>query len=317
MRAERRGTSIAPWVLLAAGVALPWVLQALGQSYYIGFARRVMIFALAAASLNLVVGQAGRVALGHAAFVGTGAYVVGILAAEGVTDAWIAWPLAVVVAGGFAALVGAVALRTRGVYFLMVTLAFAQMAYYVAISLRAYGSEDGLALAARSTFGTATGLLDDDVGFYGVVLALLAVTLWGIDRVVRSRFGAVLVGIRENPARMEALGFATRRFEWIAFVLSGALAGLAGALLVNHNRFVSPATLHWTQSAMLLIMVIVGGVGGRWGGPAGALLLLALQEVFNAWTEYWRVPLGLAMLAVVLFAPRGLAALARRRREAV
>jgi branched-chain amino acid transport system permease protein len=316
--ASSRMTRTLPWGLLAAGVALPWLLHAVGQDYYIGFARRVMIFALAAASLNLVVGWAGRVALGHAAFVGIGAYVVGILSVEGVTGVWIAWPAAVVAAAGFAALVGGVALRTHGVYFLMVTLAFAQMAYYVAISLRAYGSEDGLALVARSTFGgsPAGGGLDDDHVFYWLVLVLLAVTLWGLDRVVRSRFGAVLAGIRENAARMEALGFATRRFEWIAFVLSGALAGLAGALLVNHNRFVSPATLHWTQSATLLIMVIVGGVGWRWGGPLGALLLLALQEVFNAWTEYWRVPLGLVMLAVVLLAPRGLAALFGVRRPA-
>jgi branched-chain amino acid transport system permease protein len=297
-----------PYVLLLVGVALPWLLAAVGQSYYLGFARRVLIFGIAAAGLNLLVGQLGRVALGHAAFVGLGAYTVGILSVEGVSSAWIAWPLAMLAAAAYAALVATVALRSRGVTFLMLTLAFAQTAYYVTISLRSYGSEDGLQLAARSRFGGGFSAADDAV-FWWVVLGAFAATLALLGRIERSAFGAALIGIRENPARMEALGFATRMLEWQAFVLSGALAGLAGALLADHNGFVSPATLHWTQSALLVVMVIVGGVGWRWGGPVGALLLLALQEGFNAWTEYWRVPMGIVLLAVVLLAPRGLSML--------
>ncbi|MBO0990109.1 branched-chain amino acid ABC transporter permease [Delftia sp. SD018] len=289
--------------MLALAV-FPLVAPALGLDFYISFVRRVLIYALAATSLNLILGYGGMVALGHAAFFGAGAYAVGILAMNGVTSALVAWPAAALLAGLLAAATGAVSLRTRGVYFIMITLAFAQMLFYIFISLRQYGGEDGLNLPGHSVL---PGLdLGHDVSFYYVVLALFAVLMAVFGRLVDSRFGKALQGVRENESRMESLGYPVYRIKLAAFVLSGAVAGLAGALLANHNLFISPSLMHWTQSANLLIMVLVGGVGLRWGGVAGAIVMLTLEEVLRMWTEYWHLPLGLLLLCVVFGAPRGL-----------
>lgn len=294
-------------VLLGALAIFPLVAPALGLTFYISFVRRVLIFALAATSLNLVLGYGGMVALGHAAFFGAGAYMVAILGVGGVTSAFVAWPVAIGVAALLALMTGAVSLRTRGVYFIMITLAFAQMIYYVFISLRQYGGEDGLNMAGMSTLPGVN--LADDVSFYYVVLGLFGLVHAGFSRLVNSRFGMALQGIRENESRMQALGYPVYRIKLTAFVLSGALAGLAGALLANHNLFVSPSLMHWTQSANLLIMVLVGGIGLRLGGVAGAATMLLLEEFLRQWTDYWHLPLGVLLLAVVLFAPRGLAGL--------
>jgi branched-chain amino acid transport system permease protein len=295
-----------PWLLLVAALALPWVAGTFGQDYYIGFMRRVLIFAIAAASLNFILGYGGMVSLGHAAFFGTGAYTVGVLMAEGIASAWLAWPLAVIVAGAAAFLIGAVSLRTRGVYFIMITLAFAQMVYYVAVGLKRYGGEDGLNLPQRSILGPGIDL-GHDVTFYYVVLALLIGVIALMERVIAARFGRVLIGIRENESRMEAIGYPTYGYKLAAFTFAGALAGLAGALFANHNLFVSPAALHWTQSATLVVMVIVGGIGYRWAGVLGAVALLLLEEALAGLTEFWHLPLGLVLLAVVFLAPHGLA----------
>lgn len=294
-------------LLLLALAAFPLVAPALGLDFYISFVRRVLIYALAATSLNLILGYGGMVALGHAAFFGAGAYAVGILAMSGVTSAFIVWPVAMVLAGVLAAITGAISLRTRGVYFIMITLAFAQMLYYIFISLRQYGGEDGLNLPGYSTLPGID--LANDVSFYYLVLALFAVLMWVFSRVVSSRFGTALQGIRENESRMEAMGYPVYRIKLVAFTLSGAAAGLAGALLANHNLFVSPNLMQWTQSANLLIMVLVGGIGLRWGGVAGAVVMLTLEEVLRLWTEYWHLPLGVLLLCVVFGAPRGLVGL--------
>jgi branched-chain amino acid transport system permease protein len=297
---------VLPWLLLIIAVALPWVATALDQGYYIGLARRVMIFAIAAASLNFIMGFGGMVSLGHAAFVGLGAYTVAIAMAHGLTSAWIAWPLAMLVAATFALAIGAISLRTRGVYFIMITLAFAQMLYYLAVGLKQYGGEDGLNLPARSQVGFGIDLGHEPT-LYWVVLALLAAVMLGANRAVDARFGRVLLGIRENEARMEAIGFPTFRYRLVAFTIAGAIAGLAGALIANHNLFVSPAAMHWTQSATLVVMVLLGGIGYRYGGLAGATALLLLEEFLAAFTDYWHLPLGLILLAIVFFAPRGIA----------
>ncbi len=295
-------------ILLAALLAFPLAAPALGLDFYISFVRRVLIYALAATSLNLVLGYGGMVALGHAAFFGAGAYAVGILGASGVMAALVVWPAAMLLAAALAWVIGAISLRTRGVYFIMITLAFAQMVYYIFISLRQYGGEDGLNLAGYSTL---PGLdLANDVVFYYLVLAILVAAMFLFNRLVASRYGAALQGVRENESRMEALGYPVYRIKLTAFVLSGAAAGLAGALLANHNLFISPSLMHWTQSANLLIMVLVGGIGLRYGGVAGATVMLVLEEALRQWTEYWHLPLGLLLLAVVLGAPRGLAGLA-------
>ena len=301
-----------PWVLLMVAALVPWLAGLLDQGYYVGFVRRMMIFAIAAASLNFIMGYGGMVSLGHAAFFGIGAYVVAIAMVHGVTSAWIAWPLAVLFAALAALAIGSISLRTRGVYFIMITLAFAQMVYYLAVGLKHYGGEDGLNLAQRSVIGLGLDLASETTLYYVVLVALATVMLL-LNRAVGARYGRVLMGIRENETRMEAIGFATYRYKLVGFAIAGGLAGLAGALFANHNLFVSPAALHWTQSATLVVMVLLGGIGFRYGGLAGAVALLMLEELLATLTDYWHLPLGLILLAVVFFAPRGLAGLFARR----
>jgi branched-chain amino acid transport system permease protein len=296
-------------------VILPLALQAADEGYYIGFASRILIYALAASSLNLILGNGGMLSFGHAAFLGTGAYTVAILAAEGVSSAWIAWPLAIAVSALAALAIGAVSLRTRGVYFIMITLAFAQMMYYVFVSLKTYGGDDGINLASRSAFGLGIDARDDLTWYY-LCLAVLLAALALLGRLVRARFGRAIEAIRENEPRMQAIGFATYRYKLVCFVIAGALAGLAGAMLANQSGFVSPKLMHWVQSGTLMIMVILGGVGHRYGGLIGAAVLLALEETISAWTIHWQLGVGLVMLAVVLVAPQGIAGLfARHSRE--
>jgi len=307
-------------ILLVALVAaaFPWAMHALGQDFYTSFATRVLIYAMAAASLNLVLGYGGMVSFGHAAFFGAGAYIVAILAAEGITSLWIAWPVAVAVAALAALVIGAISLRTRGVYFIMITLAFAQMMYYVFVSLKAYGGDDGLSLPGRSSIGLGVSLSNDFVWYY-IVLALLALVLFLLHRLLHARFGRVIEAIRENETRATAIGYPVYRYQLLCFVISGAIAGLAGALIANQTSYAGPTLLHWVQSGTLMIMVILGGVGRFWGGPIGAAVLLVLEEVFSAspllgpYALHWQLPVGLILLAVVLFAPQGLAgALAKR-----
>jgi branched-chain amino acid transport system permease protein len=291
-------------------LVFPLVAPALNLDFYVSFVRRVLIFALAATSLNFILGYGGMVALGHAAFFGAGAYVVAMLSVQGVSHALIAWPVAMLVAGALAFVIGLISLRTRGVYFIMITLAFAQMVFYLFISLRQYGGEDGINLTGPSVL---PGLnLADDRTFYYVVLVVVLACLWWLNRLIQARFGQALQGIRENESRMEALGYPVFRIKLLAFVIAGVMAGLAGALLASHNQFVSPSLMHWTASANLIIMVIVGGIGLRYGGLVGAAVMLWLEEVLRLYTDYWHLPLGVLLLAIVLFAPRGLAGLFKK-----
>ena len=299
--------------MIAAAVAFPFAAMPAGGEYYVGLATRIMIYGLAATSLNLVLGYGGMISFGHAAFFGAGAYAVAILAQEGVVSGIAAWPLAVAISALCALVIGAISLRTRGLYFIMITLAFAQMMYYFFVSLRAYGGEDGINLAARSRL---PGLdLADATAFYLVVLALLAGCLYLLRRLAASRFGAVMRGIRESEERMTALGYPTYRYRLICFVVAGGVAGLAGALIVNQHGFVSPNLLHWTQSGTLLVMVILGGVGLLYGGVAGAVAMLLLEEFLSSWTEYWKLGLGLVLLFVVLRAPRGIGGWFERKKD--
>ena len=306
---------VLPLVLLVALAAFPLVAPLFGMEFYIGFVRRVLIMALAAASLNFILGFGGMVALGHAGFIGVGAYTVVAFADAGVTSAWVMWPMAALVAGLVAALIGTVALRTRGVYFIMTTLAFAQMLYFIAVSLRTYGGDDGYTLPSRPTLGLGIDLANEST-FYWVVLVLVALALGWMHRATRSRFGHALMGIRDNETRMRALGYPVFRLQLVAFAIAGAIAGLAGALLAGGNGFISPATMHWTQSATLLVMVVIGGLGRSWGGPLGAVVWLLLEETLKQSTEHWHLPLGLLLIAVALWAPRGLAALSRKKAAA-
>lgn len=295
-----------PGVLLLA--LFPLVAQATGGDFYITLASRILIFALAATSLNLILGFGGMVSFGHAAFIGLGAYTVAIAMQEGLASAWLAWPLAMLVSAAFALVIGAVSLRTQGVYFIMITLAFAQMLYFLVVSLKAYGGDDGLTMAGRSVVGPGVDLATDR-DFYYVTLALVALAVAMVARLLNARFGHTLQAIRENEVRMTALGFPVYRYKLVAFTVAGAMAGLAGALMANLGGFVSPALMQWSQSGMLMIMVILGGVGYLYGGLLGAVFFLLLEELLSHYTIYWQLGLGLVLLLVVLVAPNGLASL--------
>jgi branched-chain amino acid transport system permease protein len=299
--------------LAAVAVAFPFVMLAIDEPFYISVASRIFVYAIAATSLNLVLGYGGLVSFGHAAFFGIGAYTVGILIAEGVPSGWIGLPAAMALAAVVAAAIGAVSLRTRGVYFIMITLAFAQMLFYLANSVKAYGGDEGLNIRVRSHF--VPGLdLKDDTTFYFVVLGCLAATLLLAWRIMRSRFGRVVLAMRDDDLRAEAVGYPTFRYKLVLFVIGAALGGLAGALMVNQQNYVNPNLLHWTQSGTLMVMVILGGVGTLWGGVVGAAALLLLEEVVSAWTIHWQFWVGWVLLGIVLFAPRGLVGLLSRWR---
>jgi branched-chain amino acid transport system permease protein len=301
--------AVAVVLVVAAAISVPFVLQAMDADYYLSLASRIVIYGIAATSLNLVLGYGGMVSFGHAAFVGLGAYVTAILITEGSTSAG-AHLLAVVAVTAVAALlIGAISLRTRGVYFIMITLAFAQMLFYLANSVKGYGGDEGLNIRARSALGFGLDLKNPLVTYY-VALAVLAAALVALARFVPSRFGRAVLALRDDDVRAEALGFPTYRYKLIVFVVAGVLGGVAGALNVNLQGYVSPNVLHWTQSGTLMVMVILGGVATVWGGIIGAAALLLLEEGLASHTELPEFWTGWVLLAVVLFARQGLAGIA-------
>jgi len=302
-------------LVLAALVAWPLVAPLMGAEFYVSLASRILIFAMAATSLNLILGFGGLVSFGHAAYVGLGAYTVAVLMQAGITSAWLAWPAAMAVAAVAAWGIGAISLRTRGVHFIMITLAFAQMLYYTVVSLKTWGGEDGLSMPGRSTLGAGLDLRGDAT-FYYVVLALSVALFVAVWWLLNARFGHTLQALRENDTRMAAIGVPVLRTQRVAFTLAGALAGLAGALLANHGSFVSPALMQWHQSGVLMVMVILGGVGHLWGGVIGAVAFLLLEELLTHYTEHWQFALGAILLLVVLALPNGLMSLGRRGRPA-
>ncbi len=299
--------------LMLAGLALlPLYSHLSGNIFILTLFTRIIILALAAASLNLIMGFAGLMSFGHAAYLGIGGYAVGMLAQEGIGSGFIQFPVAIAASAIYALVIGALSLRTRGVYFIMITLAFAQMIYFLALSTKAYGGDDGLSLAARGTLGGGLELANERT-FYWATLALVTLALLFVWRLLNARFGHALQAMRENEARMEAVGFAVYGHRLVAFVIAGALAGLAGALLASLGGFVSPSMMQWGQSGLLMVMVILGGVGHLWGGVIGAAVFLLLEEVLSHYTIYWQFALGAALLAVVLAAPNGLMSLFRRK----
>ena len=305
-----------PLALVAIAVALPFALRALGLDYYQSLATRIVVYAIAATSLNLVLGYAGLVSFGHAAFFGLGAYVTAILVSEGMQSGALHLA-ATVAASAFAALViGAISLRTRGVYFIMITLAFAQMLFYLANSVKGYGGDEGLNIRGRSLFALGEWALDlkNPLALYYVALAVLAVSLVTLARFAPSPLGRAVLALRDDDVRAEALGFATYRLKLAVFVAAGALGGVAGALSVNLQGYVSPNALHWTQSGTLMVMVILGGVATVWGGAVGAATLLLLQELLSSTTEHAEFWTGWVLLAVVLFARQGIVGLWTARR---
>ena len=291
--------------LLVILIVLPVYAGIAGKPFLITLFTRIIILAMAAVSLNLIMGYGGMVSFGHAIYIGIGGYVVGILAQEGFLSGFLQWPAALLVSGLFAAAIGALCLRTRGVYFIMITLAFAQLLYYVAVGLDRYGGDDGLTMYRRSEFVRPLNM-SDKTQFYYVSLILLFGVMALIWKLINSRFGMVIQGSRSNDLRMQAIGFPTYRYRLVCFIIAGTLCGLAGALLGNHTDFVSPSMMYWTRSGDLIVMVVLGGMGSVVGPLIGAVALLVLEEALSGITEYWQIILGPMLLLVVLFARGGI-----------
>jgi branched-chain amino acid transport system permease protein len=319
---------IVPVILFIAFAAAPVLAVFSGaEGYVLSLLTRVMIFGIAALSLDLILGYGALVSFGHAAFLGIGAYAVGILASHGFEDVLVQVPVALAASALFALVTGAISLRTKGVYFIMITLAFGQMLYFLATSLATYGGDDGMTLPARSLIA-GSRLLKNDFTFYGICLLCLIGT-YGLSRaVVASRFGRVLRGTRENAVRMEAIGFRPFRFQLAAYVISGMMAGLAGCLLANQAEFISPAFMTWQRSGELIFMVVLGGLGSLHGAIIGAAAFLLLEEflpeVLHAASfflgeetrthlaENWKMVFGPLLILIVLFARGGIMGLLRR-----
>ncbi len=308
--ASRQHGWLSPRVALNAGLLTvlalaPAYAAFTGDAFVLTLFTRVLILALAALSLNLIMGFGGMVSFGHAAYLGIGGYAVGILAKEGIGSGFVQWPVAIAAAAFYALIVGALSLRTRGVYFIMITLAFAQMIYYVAIGLDRYGGDDGLTIYQRSQFD-ALADLNNKTLFYYLCLALLLAAIYLVWRSVNSRFGLVIQGARSNERRMRAIGFPTFRYKLVCFVIAGAMCGLAGALLANHTNFISPAMMHWTRSGDLMVMAVLGGMQAMFGPLIGAVTFLLLEEALSRATDYPNLILGPLLLLVAIYVHGGI-----------
>ena len=306
-------------ILLAATLLALLVFPLVGEKFYLQYATKIMIMAIFAMSLDLLVGYAGLVSLGHALFYGLAGYALVLLGERGEVGLWWTLPASMAVAALAALAVGALVLRTSGVYFIMVTLAFAQMTYFFVRDSAYFGGSDGKYLNAKPTlslFGWQPVDLENTVHRYYLTLVLTVAVYLLLRRVLGSPFGRVLVGIRDNEPRMRSLGFATFRYKLAAFVLAGALAGLAGYLTAVQDGIMNPEQLGWNRSGEALVMVILGGMGTLAGPALGAGALMVLELLFSIWTKYWQLLLGAFVIAVVLFLPRGLGSLFARRRAA-
>ena len=304
--------------MILVGV-VPLIFYYTGSPFYLDLATRLVILAIAAVSLNLILGYGGMVSFGHAAFVGLGAYAVGIPAHHWLYDSWGDWaisgyaqiPMAVGISASYALLTGLVCLRTSGVYFIMITMAFAQMMYYLVLSIEEYGADDGLVIDTRSEFDFVN--LDNPVQLFLVAYISLVVAILLVRMIINSRFGMVLQGAKGNPERMATLGFNVFVFRLMAYVISGAMAGYAGALLGNFTTFISAEMLDWTRSGELMFMVILGGAATAVGPVMGATVFIVLEEVLTSlpypFGVYWHLPFGLLLMGVVLFVRGGLAGL--------
>jgi branched-chain amino acid transport system permease protein len=293
-------------VTVALLIALPPVMSAIGQTFYIDLVRRIMILAIAAVSLNLILGYGGLVSFGHAAYLGIGAYTVGIMGFYGLTSGWLQWPVAIAASAVVALAIGAVSIRTSGIYFIMITLAFTQMLYYLGISLEEYGGDDGMRLKAKSDF---SGLVDlrDPVAFYYLCLVLMLLAVFLVYKIVNSRFGMVLRASKSNDARTCAIGFSPYPYRLAAFVIAGAMCGLSGALYANHTNYITPGLMSWQQSGDIMFMVILGGMASTAGPVLGTFALLFVEELLKGWTQHWQVILGPLLILSVIFFRRGLA----------
>lgn len=306
------------FLILGVLLAVPLFALAMDEPFIITLATKAAVLALAGVGLNLALGQGGLVSFGHAAYFGVGGYAMGILAShaqsytpimetpfliEGTKSMLVIWLVAIVASALVALLVGALSLRTSGVYFIMVTLAFGQMLYYFAISWPAYGGEDGLSIYVRNGFPGLNTL--DPIQFFGLCFAVLLVVLFLVNLLNKSPFGLALNGAHQNEERARTVGINVYRLRLTAFVISGAITGLAGALFADLNRFVSPTMFSWHTSGEIMVFIILGGVARLCGPVAGAAVYILLEHILGGLSEYWHIYLGTILLFVVLFAKGG------------
>ena len=305
------------WVTLVVLVALallPVFVSMTGREFFLVLATRLVILAIAAVSLNLILGYGRMISFGHAAYLGIGAYAVGIPAYYEIYNGFIHIGIAVVVSAAFAFLTGLVCLRTRGVNFIMITMAFSMMVFFAFVSIEEYGGDDGLVIEVRSEFGQWVNLENDTVLYYVCFVSLLGI-LYLIRRIVHSRFGMVIQGARGNEARMQSLGCDTFRYRLVCYVIAGALCGYAGALLGNFTSFISPEMMDWTRSGELIFMVVLGGTSSLFGPVLGAGLFILLEEILSGFWLYWQLIFGIFLILVVLFAKGGIDSWLGRRPE--
>ena len=315
--------------ILLAFVAVPLWAWVADEPFIITLSTRAAILALAGVGLNVALGFGGLVSLGHAAFFGIGGYAMGVLAfhaqnyiplmeapflIEGTKSMPVIWLVAIIAAALAALLIGALSLRTSGVYFIMITLAFGQMFYFFMISWPAYGGEDGMSIYIRNGFPGLNTL--DPIQFYAIAFALLLAALWLVARIQGSAFGLALTSARQNSTRVTAVGIRPRHLHLVAFTLSGAITGLSGALFADLNRFVSPTMFSWQTSGEIMVFVIIGGVGRLFGPVLGAATFIAMEYWLDGVSDYWHIYLGAVLLGIVLFARGGLIGLIAGREVA-
>jgi branched-chain amino acid transport system permease protein len=303
----RRPATLVPLLLLAGLAVVPVAAVMADQPFYIAFFARIIIYAIAASALNLALGFGGLVSLGHALFLGLGAYSVAIPAFHGIGNGWVHLAVCIVSCGLVGLLTGAISLRTSGIGFIMITLAFAQMGYFVFVSVKQYGGDDGTPIAATSQFFGQD--LGQPLKVYAVAFVVLCLVIWWSARLRVAPFGMVLRGARQNARRINAIGFRSTRYQLTAYVMSAILCGIAGMLLANLTAFASPATLGWIVSGDLIVMIVLGGLGTVFGPFLGALVFLGAEELLKMVTEFWPAIFGLAIFLIALLRTAGLAGL--------
>ncbi len=292
-------------VLLLLLAAMPIIAHAFDDTFYVGLLTRILIFAIAAISLDLIVGYGGMLSLGHAVYIGVGAYSVGILSFYGIDNGFVHFAVAIVASATMALMIGASSVRTSGIHFIMISLAFGQMFYYLAVSVNTFGGDDGLRIGATSNFGSLLDLSDPIVLYY-FCFAVLLIVLVSLHQLVQSPFGMVMRGIKSNEQRMISIGISPFRYRLAGFVISGTICGIAGALLANQNLFISPASMHWSRSGEIMIMTILGGMGSLSGGVLGAAVYVGLEYFLSRMTEHWQAIMGPIIVLVILYANRGI-----------
>ncbi|MFT7571529.1 MAG: branched-chain amino acid transport system permease protein [Paracoccaceae bacterium] len=296
------------WILIVSFLilaALPMITEYIDEPFYIDLMARVMIFSIAAMSLDFILGYGAMISFGHALYLGLGTYAVGVMAHYELTNGWLQLLVCISGTAFIAFILGLISLRTSGIYFIMITFALAQMFYFLGISLEAFGGDDGLPIDTRSEFFSFFDL-NEAWNMYYLILGTMTVTAIVLWKVINSRFGMVVRGSHSNDARMQAIGFPTMKYRLAAFVIAGVVCGLAGFLLGNLTEFLTPEYMHWFRSGELMIMVMVGGMGTLFGPLFGAFAYLMVEDFLANFTEYWQFYFGPMLILLVLFAKQGL-----------